>query len=153
MEIIQELYALADALAENDIPYAICGGLAVAIHGRPRMTVDIDLVVPSEFIEKAAEIAQELGFDDVAGWVKLSKSELGIDRLYRINKLQGKDFLTLDILEADSAENSIFADRQMFQLERRQLSVLSKQALIRMKKGTGRTQDQLDVEMLTDEIE
>ena len=153
MEIIEELYNLVDALAARSIPYAVCGGLAVAIHGRPRMTVDIDLVVAAEFIESAVKVAAEVGFDDVTGWVNLPKSELGIDRLYRVNKVQGSDFLTLDLLEIDSAENPLMADLQVFDLESSQLSVLSKSSLIRMKQGTGRTQDTLDIEMLTDEVE
>ncbi len=153
MEIIEELYKLADALAARDIPYAVCGGLAVAIHGRPRMTVDIDLVVPSNFIELTAKAAADVGFDDVTGWVKLPKSELGIDRLYRVNKIQGSEFLTLDLLEIDSVENPLMTDLQVFDLESSQISVLSKSSLVRMKQGTGRTQDRLDIEMLSDEVE
>lgn len=42
MEIIQELYAVVDAFTQRGVAYAVCGGLAVAIHGRPRMTIDID---------------------------------------------------------------------------------------------------------------
>lgn len=153
MEIIEELYRLVDAFAARNIPYAVCGGLAVAVHGRPRMTVDIDLVVAAEFIESAAKVAAGVGFEDVTGWVALPKTELGIDRLYRVNKIHGSEFLTLDLLEIDSAENPLLADLQVFDLESSQLSVLSKSSLIRMKRGTGRTQDKLDIEMLSDEVE
>ena len=153
MEIIEELYKLVDALAARNIPYAVCGGLAVAIHGRPRMTVDIDLVVASNFIESAAKVAAEVGFEDVTGWVALPTSELGIDRLYRVNKIQGSEILTLDLLEIDSLENPLMANLKVFDIESSQLSVLSKSSLIRMKQGTRRTQDKLDIEMLTDDVE
>jgi hypothetical protein len=33
-------------LAEHDIPHLIVGGLAVQEHGYPRLTVDVDIVVP-----------------------------------------------------------------------------------------------------------
>ena len=33
-------------LAEHDIPHLIVGGLAVQEHGYPRMTIDVDIVVP-----------------------------------------------------------------------------------------------------------
>jgi hypothetical protein len=33
-------------LADHDIPHLIVGGLAVQEHGYPRMTIDVDIVVP-----------------------------------------------------------------------------------------------------------
>ena len=33
-------------LAEHDIPHLIVGGLAVQEHGYPRVTIDVDIVVP-----------------------------------------------------------------------------------------------------------
>ena len=86
------------------------------------MTVDIDLLVAAEFVESAAKAAAEAGFDDVTGWVSLPRSDLGIDRLYRVNKIQGSEFLTLDLLEIDSVEKPLMADLQVFDLESSQLS-------------------------------
>lgn len=36
----------AAVLAEHDIPHLIVGGLAVQEHGYPRLTLDVDIVVP-----------------------------------------------------------------------------------------------------------
>lgn len=152
MDIIEELYGVVDVLAANEVNYAICGGLAVAIHGRPRMTVDIDLLVSATRIEEAAKAAAEAGFDDVTGWINLPKTNIGVERLYRVNKIQGEGFLTLDLLEFPAGSGNILDDIEIFELGERQLKVLSKPSLIRMKEGTGRTQDQLDVELLTDDI-
>ena len=33
-------------LAEHDIPHLVVGGLAVQEHGYPRLTIDVDIVVP-----------------------------------------------------------------------------------------------------------
>jgi hypothetical protein len=33
-------------LADHDIPHLIVGGLAVQEHGYPRVTIDVDIVVP-----------------------------------------------------------------------------------------------------------
>ncbi len=151
MLIIEELYRLAEAFAENGLEYAVCGGLAVAIHGRPRLTVDIDIVVAAQDIKRAAEIAVGVGFDDVSGWVELPLNKLGINRLYRLNKISGVDFLTLDLLEADSSKNAIFSDRETFDVEGRSIQSLSRAALIAMKRDSDRTKDKLDVELLNDE--
>lgn len=39
------LYTVVDALHEADVPFAIAGGYAVALHGAVRGTVDIDIVL------------------------------------------------------------------------------------------------------------
>lgn len=151
MVITDEMFQLADAFAKYQLEYALCGGLAVAIHGRPRLTLDIDIVVTSEDMTKAIEIAGTVGFDDASGWITLPASNIGIDRLYRLNKFSGSDFLTLDLLEVDSSENAIFQDRERVQIDGRIIQLLSRAALIQMKNNSGRTKDRLDVELLRDE--
>lgn len=151
MLIIEELYRLTEVFAKNGVEYAVCGGLAVAIHGRPRLTVDIDLVVAAEDIERAAEIAASVGFDDVSGWIDLPLNKLGMMRLYRLNKISGTELLTLDLLEADSSRNTIFADREIFDVDGRAIQSLSRAAIIAMKRNSDRTKDRLDVELLNDE--
>ena len=151
MRIIEELYRLAEAFAADRLEYAVCGGLAMAIHGRPRLTVDIDIVVAAQDVKRAAEIAASIGFDDVAGWVHLPLNKLGIDRLYRLNKISGEELLTLDLLEADSSQNAIFSDRETFAVAGRSIQSLSRAAIIAMKRDSDRTKDRLDVELLNDE--
>ncbi len=52
------------ALDEAGVPYCIVGGLAVNLHGIPRTTLDVDLVVPREAdmvaLKRAAGRAQDL---------------------------------------------------------------------------------------------
>ena len=152
MDILKELFSVAETLTAARVEYGICGGLAVTIHGRPRLTMDIDLLLPADQIAKAADVVAQLGFDDVTGWVVLPGNDLRIDRLYRVNKFSGSEFLTLDLLEVDSASNPIFRDRQAFEIDGKVIHVLSREALITMKKNTGRTQDKLDVEMLQRDV-
>ncbi len=61
--LLQELAELISALNSNEIEYAICGGLALTIHGFPRATFDIDVLIKSESLEKAYELAAEKGYD------------------------------------------------------------------------------------------
>lgn len=42
----QTVRTLAEVLAHFDIPHLIVGGLAVQEHGYPRLTLDVDVVVP-----------------------------------------------------------------------------------------------------------
>ena len=45
MNLVDELHTIAAALEAEGIPYAVCGGIAVTIHGAIRTTKDIDLLV------------------------------------------------------------------------------------------------------------
>jgi len=44
--VVQTARAAAAALAVYDIPHLIVGGIAVQEHGYPRVTIDVDIVVP-----------------------------------------------------------------------------------------------------------
>lgn len=44
--IVQVARAVAETLAHWDIPHLFIGGLAVQEHGYPRLTLDVDVVVP-----------------------------------------------------------------------------------------------------------
>lgn len=115
--------------------------------------VDIDIVVPKPAMDKAIELAASVGFDMQEGWVPLSKNDLGIDRLFRLTKIERQEFLTLDLLEADSDTNRLFANRERISLGDDEIAVLSKDAIIEMKSRSDRTKDRLDIEMLQDEVD
>ena len=53
MKIKNELISLVHALDAADIPYALCGGLAMAAHGWPRSTMDIDVLLEQGRLEEA----------------------------------------------------------------------------------------------------
>ena len=41
-------------LAKGKIPFIIVGGAAIALHGIPRSTLDIDIIVPAEKVRKGS---------------------------------------------------------------------------------------------------
>jgi hypothetical protein len=44
--LVDSARSAAGVLADHDIPHLIIGGLAVQEHGYPRVTIDVDIVVP-----------------------------------------------------------------------------------------------------------
>lgn len=44
--IVETARAAVSVLAQHDIPHLIVGGLALQEHGYPRVTIDVDIVVP-----------------------------------------------------------------------------------------------------------
>src|SRR4051812_44225755 len=53
---------LLDAFEAEGVGYALCGALALAVHGLPRATQDIDVLVPLAELEGALRAARKAGF-------------------------------------------------------------------------------------------
>ena len=76
-----ELRELVQRFNEAKIEYALCGGMAVALHGYPRFTKDIDFLIPPESSTQR-EVAAAAGFLDESGQIPFHDSDV-----YRILKL------------------------------------------------------------------
>ena len=50
--LLDEFRSITEALNDAGIDYAICRGWAMAIHGLPRATIDIDLLILGEDLER-----------------------------------------------------------------------------------------------------
>ena len=50
MPLSDAVHDLAEAMSSSGIPYALCGGLAVGVHARPRGTDDVDIILADESI-------------------------------------------------------------------------------------------------------
>lgn len=61
MDLLEELKRLTGILEKNRIPYALCGGLAMAVYARPRATLDIDLMIEDDMLEAAKAAAERAG--------------------------------------------------------------------------------------------
>ena len=61
--LLEEFTNIINALNERKIDYAVCGGWAMAILGYPRATIDIDLLILSDDLEKTWKIAESFGYD------------------------------------------------------------------------------------------
>ena len=66
MSLLAELEAVLDALERGVIRYAVCGGVAVNVHGVVRATRDLDLLVEGVDIPTILELVKPLGFDHAA---------------------------------------------------------------------------------------
>ena len=61
VDLYVELRALALAFDAAGVEFALCGGLALAVHGHPRATKDIDLLVRREQVALAKNVARACG--------------------------------------------------------------------------------------------
>jgi hypothetical protein len=92
------------------VPYAICGGIAVGIHGAPRATQDIDVLVSPEHIEAVKTVARALGFVLEALTMRFRSSNLV---LHRLSKVVDGSLLSLDLLVAGEDTLPIYEAREL----------------------------------------
>src|SRR5438128_12064543 len=59
-DLYEELRKVIEAFDKNQIDYALCGGLAMAVYDHPRATIDIDMLIQSEDFASIPGIAKEL---------------------------------------------------------------------------------------------
>jgi hypothetical protein len=148
MNLVDELYSIAAALRNAEVRYAVCGGVAVTLYGATRSTRDIDLLVLPEDVPRALEAVRPLGYVFAALPMTFDPGTERERHVQRVSKIDGSEHLLLDLLVADAAFEGALDDRVEVQLPTGPLVVVSRAALVRMKRLAGRTQDLADLEKL-----
>lgn len=148
MQLISELEALVNEFDSAEVSYALCGGLAMAVHGHARATEDIDVLVQEESLPLAIEAADRAGFSLETGWLEFRSGTPQEQRIFRLLKPGASGSIVLDLLIVNQALEFTWRSRQQFQRSGRTLSVVSADGLIEMKRLSGRQRDLSDIERL-----
>lgn len=145
--LYDELKALVAALNEEQVPYALCGGLAMGVHGFVRATVDIDLLVQRGDMERIVSIASRFGYTLRS---KPMVFEGGSMEIHRVVKVLGEDEdpLMLDLLLVTPALEEVWQSREWKEWDEGAFWVVSREGLIRLKSGRGSNVDLEDVRRL-----
>ena len=138
-----ELRELVRLFNQEKVDYALCGGMAVAIHGYPRFTKDIDFLVPAESLESARAVAAMAGFLDESGRIPFADSDV-----YRVIKTDGPNFRILDLLVPKRLDTIAWQQRQWFDWDGLPLCTVSVDGLVEMKRAAGRDIDLIDIKRL-----
>lgn len=148
VDIYEELALITDALNRASVPFALCGGLAVVVHGYVRATKDIDLLVPAQQVERARAAVHEVGYRLPALPMRFRRGTPDETEVHRISKSFDEDILTLDLLVVGPASELAWSGRLLLDWNGRTIPVVSREGLARMKRAAGRPQDLLDIEKL-----
>ena len=140
-----ELREFLALLAKHNVRYLIVGGYAVAVHGFPRYTGDLDVFIaldPQTAIG-VAKAFYDFGFseDDLDAQTFLEPKkivEVGCEplKLQVMNAISGVDFA------------EAYAHRQVVSLDGLDVPFIGYHELIKNKSATGRGKDKVDVEEL-----
>lgn len=141
---------MLSAFAAEDVEFLVVGAYALAAHGVPRATGDLDLWVrpSSENADRVLRALHEFG----APTTDLTQEDLvSPDVVFQIGVEPRRiDILTsIDGVEFDAA----WASREEIEVEGLPLPVLGKSDLIANKRTLGRPQDLADVARLEEETE
>ncbi len=147
IELPDDFRDLLTALADAGAEFVVLGGHAVAYHGHPRATKDLDVLVRATPANAAcvyralATFGAPLNeFDvtaaDFANYDGVLQIGVPPRRIDIINRADGISFD--DAIQAGDG----------FELEGRRVPVIGRQALLRNKRATGREQDLADLEAL-----
>jgi len=153
VDLYDEFINVTEALGRAGVDFAVCGGIAVGIHGFVRFTEDIDLMVLEDDLEPALEAVRAAGYTIDSGRIPLEADTPEEHEVHRVLKTEGEEFLQLDLVLVNEALQGIWDDRGTFEWQGRTVPCVSREGLMEMKRRAGRSKDRIDLEELgrTDE--
>src|SRR5512144_82578 len=96
-DLYEELRKVTAAFDERNIDYALCGGLAMAVYDHARATIDIDVLILSDSLDLALQIARELDYTIRGLDLSFADGAIEIRRVSKIHPTT-RHVLTLDML-------------------------------------------------------
>jgi hypothetical protein len=151
LDLFEELKSVIARLDEKGVPYALCGGLAMAVHGFPRATVDIDIVVLAGDLVRVEAAVRPLGFDIPAAPMTFRGGAVEIRRVSKVHT--SGQVLSLNTLLVTPAIQEAWESRQAMTWEFGKITVVSAEGLIALKSLRGSGRDRDDIKQLRGEIE
>jgi hypothetical protein len=145
MPLSKDLREFVELLNSNRVEYLIVGAFAVAYHGFPRYTGDLDIFVrPSlENAQRILDVLSQFGFgglgvrlEDISAPGKVVQLGIPPNRIDLLTAISG---LTFD---------EAWASREAADLNGVPVAFIGKTALIRNKESTSRAKDRGDAEEL-----
>jgi predicted nucleotidyltransferase len=145
MKLHQDIHEFIELCLSRKVEFLLVGGYALAFHGAPRFTEDIDLMVlvSPENADKLYSVLADFGFGEVG---IIRDDFLHADQVIQLGRAPNR----IDILTGISGVTwkEAWASRIQVNLDGIEIQVIGKQELIRNKQATGRIQDLADLARL-----
>lgn len=144
MPIIEKHLEIYKALNRNKVKYLVIGGIAVGLHGIPRVTVDIDILIEPTLdnCQKALKSLKEAGLD------RAGKMSPDVVLQATMCTIMGDVFVDIQAGARMSDFNDMWEQRAIKKVRGVKVNVISIEDLIETKKYTDRPKDKEDVEIL-----
>jgi hypothetical protein len=145
--LLDEFKSITKALNDAGIDYAVCGGWAMAIHGLPRATMDIDLLILGDDLDRAWTLAKDHGYDIEGLPLHFADGAIEIRRISRAHQ-ERKTLFTIDFLLVTPPLHEVWHKRELVEWDEGKTWTVSKAGLIMLKEISGRDQDLIDIKEL-----
>lgn len=145
MKLDKDLHELLGLLLAKGVEFLVVGGHAVAFHGYPRLTDDLDLFVRPGLAngKRIVEALHEFGF----GELDIGPDDfIADDRVIQLGRAPNRVDLLTNLYGVGFAE--AWEHRVIAQLDATEVWMIGRDDLIRNKRATGRTRDLADAEFL-----
>lgn len=145
MKLERDLREFIELLNARDVRYVIVGAYALAHHGRPRYTGDIDFFVESsaQNAERLSQVLDQFGFANVG---VVEEDFTNADQVVQL----GIEPHRMDLMTSISgvAFEEAWNTREYGDLDGLQVPYISRELLKRNKAAVGRKQDLADLDYL-----
>jgi len=143
--MLRRLRPIFESFQKHDVRYVVFGGIAVALHGVPRATFDLDILIEptAENARKLLKALEACGFGTAT---QVTAEEVATTQITRL-----KDRIPLDIMTSSPGLtfDEAWQNRVQMEFEGQGFYVVSREDLIRAKRAAGRPRDLEDLKALT----
>lgn len=145
MRLNKDLRELLELFRSNEVEFLVVGGFAVAFHGHPRFTEDLDLFVRPDAANgrQIVRALNQFGF----GSLDITELDFASDgRVIQLGRAPNRVDLLTRLYGVHFAD--VWSARVLGNLDEIPVWFIDAASLIRNKRATGRTQDLADAEFL-----
>lgn len=139
--LVDDMLDIIRVFDKNEIDYALCGGLAVALYGYVRFTQGIDLIILPENLDRSQKVLMEIDYNLSSRIIPFKQPNGTFREISRISKAVGSELYTLDLMLCTETLKDVWNDRELIEIKGQDIKVVSKEGLIKMKKEAGRNKD------------
>ena len=149
VELYREFFALVRKLDEARIDYAVVGGIALAFHGQPRFTKDIDILAKPADLETYERVFAELGYFKTSSPWTFSNTNITLHRFGKPSADHPEELILVDLLIGNEEVHRKIIERSLSDSSAAgKVMLATKEDLIWMKKQRSNKQDEADIESL-----
>ena len=142
----QDFREFIESLNKHNVRYLLIGGYAVALHGHPRYTKDLDIWIWMEDTNAAnlLKALKDFGFSSLP---LVNEDFLKPDQIVQLGFPPNR----IDLMTSPKGVdfNTCYASREEIEIEGLKVNLIDLKNLKKNKKATGRHQDLADIENLT----